>query len=162
LLNTSGAANTADGGLALIYNNTGSDNSAFGDRALLNNTSGSDNIALGWGAGFNLTTGDNNIDIGNEGVADESNTIRIGDPAVHESVFLAGIAPGDPEALNLVLLVNPITGQISKIDVTAANWYALPAVLFDYNSGSITISHWRRRSVQPGAAYCRDSDQQEQ
>ena len=39
---------------------------------------GSSNIALGYFAGTNLTTGDNNIDIGNFGVAGESNTIRIG------------------------------------------------------------------------------------
>ena len=40
-------------------------------------------------AGINLTTGDNNIDIGNDGVAGESGTIQIGDPDIHESIFLA-------------------------------------------------------------------------
>jgi hypothetical protein len=43
-----------------------------------NNTVGGGNIGLGANAGINLTTGDNNIDIGNVGVAGESNTIRIG------------------------------------------------------------------------------------
>jgi len=59
---------------------------------------------LGFGAGDNLTTGDNNIDISNEGVAGESNTIRIGEPtAVHDpftdvalpahtATFIAGIS----------------------------------------------------------------------
>ena len=35
-------------------------------------------LRLGSSRRFNLTTGSNNIDIGNEGVAGESNTIRIG------------------------------------------------------------------------------------
>ena len=42
------------------------------------NTTGSGNIALGVYAGSILTIGNNNIDIGNQGVAGESNTIRIG------------------------------------------------------------------------------------
>ncbi len=41
-------------------------------------------------AGGNLTTGDNNIDIGNLGVAAESDTIRIGD--AQTSTFIAGIS----------------------------------------------------------------------
>jgi len=45
---------------------------------------------LGNFAGGNLTTGDNNIDIGNLGVAAESDTIRIGD--AQTSTFIAGIS----------------------------------------------------------------------
>ncbi len=63
---------------ALYSNTTGDENTASGDNALSGNTTGSYNIALGFFAGSNLTTGSNNIDIGNTGVAGESNTIRIG------------------------------------------------------------------------------------
>jgi predicted ribosome quality control (RQC) complex YloA/Tae2 family protein len=46
---------------------------------------------LGSFAGSNLTTGDNNIDIGNLGVADEANTIRIGTQGTQKKTFVAGI-----------------------------------------------------------------------
>src|SRR5262249_11120669 len=42
-------------------------------------------------AGFN-TTGRNNIDIGNAGVADESNTIRIGTVGTQTATYIAGIS----------------------------------------------------------------------
>ncbi len=45
---------------------------------MLENTTGGNNIALGYEAGYYLTTGSNNVDIGNLGLAAESNTIRIG------------------------------------------------------------------------------------
>ena len=57
-----------------------------------NNTTGSSNIALGASAGQNLTTGSNNIDIGNAGVAGESNTIRIGTVGTQTNTFIAGIS----------------------------------------------------------------------
>jgi len=116
LLNTTGAANTANGALSLLFSN-GSDNSAFGDLALQNNTTGSFNIAVGSQAGFNLTTGDDNIDIGNEGVAGEGHTIRIGDLANQALVFLAGIVPMNPQAPNQAVLVNPATGQLGMASV---------------------------------------------
>src|SRR4029077_259057 len=138
LLNTTGEANAAHGALALIFNSTGGDNSAFGDRALQNNTTGTNNIAVGSSAGFNLCSGDNNIGIGNEGVAGESGIIRIGDLAIHDSVFVAGIGPLNPEAPNQVVIVNPATGQLGS-SASIGSLGALPAVLFDYNSGAVTI-----------------------
>src|SRR5437763_9523250 len=87
---TGGSDNTATGAAAL-YSNTGADNNvAFGVQALFN-TTGADNIAVGHRAGYNLTTGMFNIDIGNLGVADESNTIRIGDEG-HGATYIGGIA----------------------------------------------------------------------
>src|SRR5204863_2836755 len=56
------------------------------------NETGSSNIALGRSAGFNLSTGDNNIDIGNEGVAAEANTIRIGTQGTQTATFIAGVS----------------------------------------------------------------------
>jgi len=76
-----GMNNTALGFIALTANTSGNFNTAIGSETLNHVTSGSNNVALGNVAGFNLTTGDNNIDIGADvqGVAGESNTIRIGD-----------------------------------------------------------------------------------
>jgi hypothetical protein len=88
-------ANTAMGYQAL-YNNTFDvtsfgGNTAIGYQALYNNITGSNNIALGPAAGDNLTTGDNNIDIGNEGMAAETNTTRIGTQGTQTKTFMAGI-----------------------------------------------------------------------
>ncbi len=47
---------------------------------------------MGNGAGFNLTTGSNNIDIGNEGVAGEANTMRIGTVGTQQAAFIPGIS----------------------------------------------------------------------
>ncbi len=106
--NTNGGGNTADGRLALYSNTSGSQNTAVGYQALQQNT-GSQNIALGWAAGDSLTTGRNNIDIGNQGVAAESNTIRIGDVSTQSRVFIAGTGAAVSGA---VLYVNTSSGQI--------------------------------------------------
>jgi hypothetical protein len=95
--NTTGYGNTANGLEALINNTTGNGNTANGLDALVNNTTGSDNVALGTSAGGALTTGDLNIDIANEGVAGESNTIRIGTRGDQTRTFIAGIS-GAPVA----------------------------------------------------------------
>ena len=89
--NTFGFDNTAIGYQALFSCANTVGNTAIGYQALLNNTAGGDNIALGDSAGSFLTTGSNNIDIGNNGVAGEANTIRIGDEAVQTATYIAGI-----------------------------------------------------------------------
>ncbi len=91
LFNTTGNQNTASGYFAVYQNTTGNNNTGTGYNALLNNTTGVGNIALGSFAGSNLTTGDNNIDIGNQGVAGEANTIRIGTQETQTRTFVAGI-----------------------------------------------------------------------
>src|SRR5262249_25314036 len=63
-----------------------------GFQALLSNTTGSSNIAVGFGAGLFLTTGDNNIDIGNSGIPDEANTIRVGTQGTQTKTFIAGVS----------------------------------------------------------------------
>src|SRR2546423_659812 len=90
--NTTGGAHTANGVDALLNNTTGGQNTATGVEALYSNTTGSGNIALGFHAGFSLTTGTRNIDIGNGGMAGESNTIRIGRAAEQTATFIAGIS----------------------------------------------------------------------
>ena len=52
---------------------------------------------MGFDAGDNLSTGNNNIDVGNLGVAGESNTIRIGGDiglgyGAQTRTFIAGIS----------------------------------------------------------------------
>jgi hypothetical protein len=102
--NTTGGTNVADGISALKNNTTGFNNTASGPGALFFNTTGSNNIALGSGAGFALTTGDNNIDIGNQGLAGESNTIRIGTPGTQTAAFLTGINGVDKSGGNPVFI----------------------------------------------------------
>jgi uncharacterized coiled-coil protein SlyX len=92
--NTTGNGNTAVGFNVLRTNTTGSENTASGEDALYFNTTGSSNIALGFRAGYNLTTGGDNIDIGNEGVAGESDTIRIGTQGTQTATYIAGVSGG--------------------------------------------------------------------
>ena len=89
--NTIGGNNTATGLSALANNISGSNNTASGFEALLFNRSGNNNIAVGATAGKNIDMGSNNIDIGNVGMADESNAIRIGAKRIHQNTFIAGI-----------------------------------------------------------------------
>jgi hypothetical protein len=91
-LGGNGDANTANGANSLGFNTTGNANTAIGAGSLARNTTGSANIALGKDAGYNLITGDRNIDIGSFGVAGDSNTIRIGDPALYFNTYIAGIS----------------------------------------------------------------------
>jgi hypothetical protein len=116
LLNT-GDGNTAMGDGALLLNTTGESNTSTGVSALFSNTTGSNNIALGAAAGFNLTTGDNNIDIGNEGVAAEANTIRIGTQGTQTKTFIAGIS-GTPLGGGVAVRVNA-NGQLGAVGSSA-------------------------------------------
>jgi hypothetical protein len=117
--NTTGGNNTANGVNALFSLTTGGNNTANGLNALSSNTTGGGNIALGFSAGSNLTTGDNNIDIGNPGVADEANTIRIGEPAVHTATFIAGISEAHRvQGTDAVVLINTTTDQLSATDIS--------------------------------------------
>jgi hypothetical protein len=87
--NMTGNLNTANGDAALYSKVTGTNNTATGVGALNNNTTGISNIALDLLSGSNLTTGNFNIDIGNAGIAGESNTIRIG--SGQSATYIAGI-----------------------------------------------------------------------
>jgi hypothetical protein len=111
--NTTGSANTANGSDALYRNTTGSQNIANGAGALFNNTTGNGNIALGVQSGLNLTTGNNNIAIGNQGVAGESNKIRIGTVGTQNATFIAGIR-GDTVASGVGVIVGT-DGQLGTV-----------------------------------------------
>src|SRR5262249_47370554 len=56
------------------------------------NATGSNNIALGDSAGSNLTVGSNNIEIGNAGLAAETNAIRIGKQGTQTQTYISGIS----------------------------------------------------------------------
>ncbi len=117
-LNT-GNNNTATGVGALLLNTAGNANTACGAFALFNKSVGNGNIAVGSEAGSALTNGDNNIAIGNIGIAVESATIRIGDPAIHEAMFVAGIASMSPAAPNQAVLIDPSSGRLGSADVSS-------------------------------------------
>ncbi len=95
--NTTGGDNAANGFQALQLNTTGNNNTANGYWALYSNTMGSNNIAEGYQAGYNITTGSSNIDIGNTGVATDTNIIRIG--TSQAQAFIAGQIVGDGSGL---------------------------------------------------------------
>ncbi len=110
--NTTGFQNTANGASALLNNTIGNNNTANGYRALLRNT-GSDNIALGALAGSNLTTSANNIDIGNAGVAGESNAIRIGKVGTQQAAFIAAISgKAVPGGVSVIVDANGHLGTV--------------------------------------------------
>jgi hypothetical protein len=88
--NVLGNFNTANGFQALHSSAEGSYNTAIGGGALFNTTGGA-NIGVGFNAGGNLTTGNLNIDIGNTGLAAESNTIRIGTQGIQTATYVGGI-----------------------------------------------------------------------
>ena len=107
--NTTGNFNTAFGNNALTADTTGGSNSAFGYNALSALLSGSGNVAIGLGAGSNLNGAEsNNLDIGNAGVAGESQTIRIG--AAQTAAFVAGIN-GATSSSGVAVFVNS-SGQL--------------------------------------------------
>src|SRR6266404_5913989 len=114
LSNTTGYFNTANGFDALFSNTTSGGNTAEGYQALQNNT-GSDNTGLGVNAGLNLTTGSQNIDIGNSGVAAESNTMRIGRAANQTRAFIAGIRGVTTANANAVPVVIDSAGQLGTM-----------------------------------------------
>jgi hypothetical protein len=109
--NTTANFNAAFGDGTLQANTVGASNVAFGHNSLHSLTSGDSNIAIGGSAGSTLMTGSNNIYVGNSGVvSSESNTIRIGDPAVQTATFMAGVS-GATSAGGVAVLVNS-SGQL--------------------------------------------------
>ena len=115
--NTTGDWNTAIGGsYTLVSNTTGTDNTAVGTSALFANTTGSRNIAVGSGAGQNIDGNSDNIDIGNQGVAGDASTIRIGSVA-QNATFIAGIrgeATGNNDAVAVVIDSKGQLGTVSS------------------------------------------------
>jgi len=141
--NETGNDNTANGFRALGHNAeaTANANTAIGSRALEDNRGGHDNIALGFRAGANFSPGSNNIYIGNEGLAGESGTIRIGDPS-QTKTFIAGIAgssvTGEPVSVNdngqlgTAPSSQRFKDEIKPMDKVSEAIFALEPVTFRY------------------------------
>jgi hypothetical protein len=139
--NRTGLSNTANGYQALFSNITSGSNTANGVQALYRATGGG-NIALGFQAGVNLTTGNNNIDIGNTGVAGESNKIRIGRQGTHNGTFIAGISgvavSGTQVVINAVGKLGVATSSvrfkedIKPMDKASETIHGLKPVTFRY------------------------------
>jgi hypothetical protein len=147
--NTTGSDNTASGFQALTSNNIGTDNTANGLAALFHNSSGARNIALGKAAGLNLTTGNDNIDIGNQGVAGEGDTIRIGVEGTQTATFIAGIygeTTGSATTLPVIVDLNGQLGtaasserfktEIKPMDKSSEAILALKPATFHYKNDS--------------------------
>jgi hypothetical protein len=142
VFNDSGSDNAAIGFFALFENTTGGVNTAIGGFALSNNTTGFNNIALGFAAGDLLTTGDDNIDIGNEGVADEAGTVRIGTDGTQTRTFIAGISGVVVSGAGVVVNASGQLGvaassarfkdEIKPMDKTSEAILALKPVTFRY------------------------------
>jgi len=143
--NTTGDYNMANGFEALFHNTTGAQNTAIGTSALLNNTTGNNNIALGYGAGAFLTTGDFNIDIGNDGVAADADTIRIGTVGTQTATFIAGISGATvPGGVAVIIDADGHLGttvssarfkdEIKPMDKASEAILALKPVTFHYKS----------------------------
>jgi hypothetical protein len=97
---------------------------------------------LGDSAGFN-TTGRNNIDIGNAGVADESNTIRIGTVGTQTDTYIAGVSGATvPTGVGVIVDANGHLGtttssaryknDIKPMDKASEAILALKPVTFHY------------------------------
>ena len=140
--NTTGSNNTAVGTRALVRNTAGNSNVAVGIQAG-ENINGSNNVALGSNAGRNLTNSNNNIDIGNPGVAGESNTIRIGTTGANTATFIAGISGTTiPGGVTVIINSNGQLGTmvsserfkdaIEPMDKASESILALKPVTFHY------------------------------
>jgi Skp family chaperone for outer membrane proteins len=148
-LNTNNGFSVAVGYQALA-NSTLGQNTAVGDNALFSNTNGNLNTAIGDKAGYNLTTGINNIDIGAfvEGVAGESNTIRIGES--QSTTFIAGISGVNEGGTISTVYINSngqlgtqpppssrrFKKEIRPMDKVSEAILALKPVTFQYKSNS--------------------------
>jgi hypothetical protein len=123
--NTSGSANTALGADALSNNTKGRNNVAIGRNALVANKTGRNNTAIGWYAGRS-TTGNDNVLIAHRGVADESQTMRLGVTGT------AGVAGSGITRTYVAGITGVTTGLAGS------------AVLIDANGQLGTISSSRR------------------
>jgi hypothetical protein len=140
--NTSGSNQTAIGDGALLSSTSGSNNSAVGFHALPGVTTGANNIELGNGAGQSLITGSNDIDVGNNGVAAESNIIRIGTQGTQSKTFIAGISGASVSGsavlvssigqLGIVVSSARYRRDIHDMDAASSNLMKLRPVTFEY------------------------------
>ncbi len=150
--NTSGSGNTAVGTSALRKSLGAANNTAIGYLALKENTSGSRNVAIGYIAGLYSTTGTDSIFIGSgaEGVAGETNTIRIGGKIVGSGVgqqnrtFINGISGVTPVGPTEVVVIDS-DGQLGSSTAvlftprSAAPTCAAGTIYYDSEDGDFCV-----------------------
>jgi hypothetical protein len=149
--NTTGNANTATGGVALLFNTTGNYNTAVGAVAGLSNTTGSDNTFIGFGADANAGIYTNGTALGHGAVLTASNSITLGNSFISKIFAHVGITvtsdrrrKKDIQALDAVLgldfieKLQPVSYRFNNGDETERYGFiaqdleqALPAALHD-------------------------------
>jgi hypothetical protein len=176
--NTDGSNNTASGANALQSNTTGDDNTVSGFHALDNNLTGSrntavgvealvhslgdQNIAIGFGAGSTPANGSNNIYLANVGVADESQTMRLGDTQTR--TFIVGIATTNVNGATVE--INTTTGQlgvknssarykrdIAPMGTSSEKVLALRPVTFAYKDDAQGVTRYGLIAEEVAAVY---------
>ncbi|MFO1311187.1 MAG: tail fiber domain-containing protein [Burkholderiales bacterium] len=110
--------NTAIGWQAMSNSTSGYYNTAVGTSAL-QSAFGDGNIGIGHNAGLNLASGHDNIEIGNNGTAADTLTIRIGndynDPFVQKHTYIAGIRGVTTGYADAVVVVIDSHGQLGTV-----------------------------------------------
>jgi hypothetical protein len=98
----------------------GSANTAIGTYDFQNLTNGSSNVGIGYYAGNSLINGSGNIYVGNPGLANDNNVIRIGNG--QSKMYLAGVLQGNPgtTALN----IDPTGANIGIVNSNALTFGA--------------------------------------
>lgn len=104
--NVGGGRNIAIGQNTMFWNAEGARNTGIGLAALDALTTGDGNTALGDNAGRSLVTGSNNIYLGNAGQNTESGVIRIGDPALATSAYIAGVHGNSPISAAIEVMIS--------------------------------------------------------
>jgi len=112
--NSTATANTGLGRAAVASVTTGGNNTGLGYFALNANTTGTNNVAVGALAGASATAPSSSIFIGNQGLAADNKTIKIGIQGTQTSAFIAGIS-GVTVANSAAVLINTTTGQLGTV-----------------------------------------------
>lgn len=132
--------NVAVGAFALSAA-TGGSNTACGTGALGSLDSGNNNIALGSGAGANYTTSESgNILIGNQGIAAESDTLRIGNTTTRTfvvgingvSVTGAAVIVSSSDQLGIIVSSRKFKRNIQNMDDSSSDVLKLRPVTFKW------------------------------
>jgi hypothetical protein len=109
--------NVALGSDTMLANANGSNNVAVGGVSLASNVNGARNVAVGYRSGVFPSASSDSIFIGNEGISNDTTTIKIGTQGTQTSAFIAGIrgataAPND--AIPVLISSNGQLGTISS------------------------------------------------
>src|SRR5262249_3505279 len=122
---------------------------------------GTKNIGIGYQAGVTLTNGNNNIFIGNQGVGDESQTIRIG--TAQAQTFIAGIntagvsgtAGGGDANGQIAITFSPARYKenIAPMGSRSEKVLELRPVTFAYKNDARKVTHYGLVAEEVAAIY---------